>query len=145
MLLPLDDHLLPLPSAHTVKIPYPNSNENTDLWIHTMVHMNKTTNWQSIHKITLDLCQKTMNAAPHHPGKSKLSNNQIIHQDEVQWNTCCRVGSCMGTWTVKILTSLNCIHPVKSIARKAAVLSIIFSENSAIKNYLWILCIWNFT
>lgn len=58
MLLPLDDCLLPLSSAHTVKVPYPNRNEKTDLWIYTMVYTNKTTNWQSVHKIILHLCQK---------------------------------------------------------------------------------------
>jgi len=50
-----------------------------------------------------------MNAAPHLPAESKLAIHQTIPQDEDQWGTCCRVQSCMGTLTVKVLMSLNSV------------------------------------
>lgn len=91
MLLPLDGHPLPLPSAHTVKMPYPKRNEKTELRTYTMIYMNKTTNQQHTHKIIVDLGQKKMNAAPHLPEDSKLANNQTIHRAEEQCDPCCGV------------------------------------------------------
>lgn len=115
MLLPLDDHLLPLPSAHTVKIPYTHRHEKTEWRTYTMVYMNKTTNQQNIHKISVDLGKKKWMQLLISQKTANLPTTKPF--TELKSSATLAVGkSCMGTWAAHVFMSLS--HTVCLVTAK---------------------------